>query len=158
MENVMHREGGMTRKAAHAGTGAGKRIQTVGLTVAATVVVAGMVTLAVGGRPHSRHLEPRPGVTAEHVMHGANVPHAAGAAETYAVARAMPAVLDGLHCYCACSISLGHRSLLSCFEDEHGAFCKVCQDEALIAEAVTARGGSLAQVREAVDARFGPPT
>jgi hypothetical protein len=39
----------------------------------------------------------------------------------HAVAREMPDVLDRLYCYCGCDRSAGHKSLLSCFTDGHGA-------------------------------------
>ena len=39
----------------------------------------------------------------------------------YEVAREIPDVLDRLYCYCGCDRSVGHRSLLSCYTDNHGA-------------------------------------
>lgn len=41
--------------------------------------------------------------------------------EAYQAAADIPEVLAGLHCYCGCDKSLGHRSLLDCFVDDHGA-------------------------------------
>jgi hypothetical protein len=41
--------------------------------------------------------------------------------EAYQAAAEIPDVLAGLHCYCGCDKSLGHRSLLDCFVDDHGA-------------------------------------
>jgi len=32
---------------------------------------------------------------------------------------------------------MGHKSLHSCFEDEHAAHCAVCVDEALLAYSLT---------------------
>jgi hypothetical protein len=43
------------------------------------------------------------------------------AARAHRVAREMPDVLDQLYCYCGCDKLAGHRSLLSCFVDGHGA-------------------------------------
>lgn len=42
-------------------------------------------------------------------------------ARAYQVAQEIPDVLDQLYCYCQCDKHLGHRSLLSCFTDTHGA-------------------------------------
>ena len=103
-----------------------------------------------------RHPTPRAGVTSEHVLHQRQLPAYAtpGAAPAYAIAARVPQLLDGLHCYCACDVSIGHHSLLSCFEDDHGAACEVCQIEATIAAGVQDRGGTLDDARRAVDERF----
>jgi hypothetical protein len=42
-------------------------------------------------------------------------------ARAYQVAHEIPEVLDQLYCYCQCDKHLGHKSLLSCFTDTHGA-------------------------------------
>jgi hypothetical protein len=42
-------------------------------------------------------------------------------AEAYGVAAEIPEVLAGLACYCGCDRSNGHRHLLDCFADDHGA-------------------------------------
>ncbi len=39
----------------------------------------------------------------------------------YEVAAAIPNTLDQLTCYCGCVQSFGHKSLLSCYTDEHGS-------------------------------------
>ena len=39
----------------------------------------------------------------------------------HAVARDIPDVLDQLYCYCGCDKSAGHKSLLSCYTDNHAA-------------------------------------
>jgi hypothetical protein len=53
--------------------------------------------------------------------------------EAYDVARAIPQTLAQLPCYCHCDRGMGHKSLHSCFEDDHAAHCAVCVDEALLA-------------------------
>ena len=53
--------------------------------------------------------------------------------EAYKVARQIPATLAQLPCYCECDRGFGHKSLHSCFEDEHASHCAVCVDEALLA-------------------------
>lgn len=42
-------------------------------------------------------------------------------ARAYQVAHEIPEVLDQLYCYCECDKHMGHKSLLSCFADRHGA-------------------------------------
>jgi hypothetical protein len=42
-------------------------------------------------------------------------------AHAYRIAQEIPDILDQLYCYCECDKHLGHKSLLSCFTDDHGA-------------------------------------
>jgi hypothetical protein len=42
-------------------------------------------------------------------------------AAAYQIAKDIPDILDQLYCYCECDRHLGHKSLLSCFTDDHGA-------------------------------------
>lgn len=55
------------------------------------------------------------------------------AREAYAVAKEIPETLAQLPCYCHCDRSFGHKSLHTCFVDDHAAHCAVCVDEALLA-------------------------
>ena len=41
--------------------------------------------------------------------------------EAYKAAGEIPEILAGLACYCGCNRSHGHRHLLDCFVDDHGA-------------------------------------
>jgi hypothetical protein len=43
------------------------------------------------------------------------------AREAYKAAAEIPDVFAGLACYCGCNKSYGHRHLLDCFTDDHGA-------------------------------------
>lgn len=124
--------------------------------VAAAAVAALAVVLMLGrGESGGRHPEPRPGVTAVAVLPPAAVPRTPGAAEAYAAARSGPTVLDGLYCHCHCRENAGHRSLLTCFESNHGAYCDICMGEATLAVQLAAGGSSLDQIRRAIDAQFG---
>ena len=76
------------------------------------------------------------------------------AAETYQMASEIPAVLDGVFCFCYCHQNFGHYSLLDCFTNDHGAGCDVCLDEAELAYRITQNGGSLDDVRTEVDRRY----
>ena len=53
--------------------------------------------------------------------------------DAYRVAKKIPATLAQLPCYCECDRGFGHKSLHSCFEDDHASHCVVCVDEALLA-------------------------
>jgi hypothetical protein len=60
-----------------------------------------------------------------------------------------------LYCYCDCARHSGHRSLLTCFESEHGAYCDICVGEAVLASDLAAQGAALERIRGAIDTRFG---
>ena len=51
----------------------------------------------------------------------------------YMAAKEIPQTLAQLPCYCHCDKGFGHKSLQSCFVDDHAAHCAVCIDEALVA-------------------------
>jgi hypothetical protein len=125
-------------------------------------IVAGAAVVALAGvvfstRPAqgSIHPDPRPGVTAEQILPAFAIPKNPGALEAYAAARSAPGTLDGVYCHCDCSKHAGHRSLLTCFESNHGAYCDICMGEAMVAGGMAARGQSLMEIREAIDRQFG---
>jgi len=121
----------------------------------AGAAVVGLVFVLVTPARGSGHPTPRPGITAAGVLPPSLVPNGPGALEAYAAARRVPQVLDGLYCHCNCSRTFGHRSLLSCFQSDHGAQCDICMGEAMLADQLTAQGASLSAIRRAVDAQFG---
>jgi hypothetical protein len=51
----------------------------------------------------------------------------------YIAAKEIPKTIAQLPCYCHCDKGFGHKSLHSCFVDDHAAHCAVCIDEALMA-------------------------
>ena len=53
--------------------------------------------------------------------------------DAYKAAQQIPETLAQLPCYCHCDQGFGHKSLHSCFEDDHAAHCAVCTEEALMA-------------------------
>jgi len=125
-------------------------------------VVAGAAAIALGGvvfftRPArgSIHPDPRPGITAAKILPDFAIPNNPGAMDAYAASRRAPATLDGVYCHCNCSKHAGHRSLLTCFESDHGAFCDICMGEAILASQMAARGESLLDIRAAIDRQFG---
>ncbi|HVH67916.1 MAG TPA: CYCXC family (seleno)protein [Gemmatimonadales bacterium] len=121
--------------------------------VAAAAVAAVLSVKGAGGAV--AHPDPRPGVTAERVLPPSLVPNTPGAAEAYAAARAVPHVLDGIHCHCECAKHFGHRSLLTCFESDHGSHCDICMGEAALAVGLASHGTPLDAIRHAIDQRFG---
>ncbi len=75
-------------------------------------------------------------------------------AMAYQAAREIPEILDSLYCYCDCAKHSGHKSLLSCYVDEHAVHCDICMDEALMAYDLHKQGKGVVAIREAVDARY----
>jgi hypothetical protein len=71
-------------------------------------------------------------------------------ARAYRVAKQIPGTLAQQPCYCFCYRTVGHRGLLDCYADLHGAACSVCVQEALLAEKLTKEGRTPAQIREAI--------
>lgn len=130
---------------------------TVPWVIAGAAALALVVVLAMGRSGHAVvHPDPRPGVTAERVLPPSMLSDARGVREAYAAARNAPQVLDGIFCHCQCARTFGHRSLLTCFESDHGAGCDICMGEAMLATELAVRGGTLQQIRHAIDDRFGP--
>ena len=75
--------------------------------------------------------------------------------KAYQAATDIPETLAQLPCYCHCDMSQGHKSLHSCFEDEHGANCGICIGEALTAHNLKRQGFTDAQVRKRIIQDYG---
>ena len=75
-------------------------------------------------------------------------------ARAYAAAREIPEIIDSLYCYCDCEKHFGHKSLLTCFVDEHAAHCDICIDEALMARDMHGKGMDVFAIRKAVDEKY----
>lgn len=123
------------------------------LVVVAGLGLGGVVVANLPAGHH--HPDPRPGVTGTSVVPRSMLTGYMNEVNAYAAARENPEVLDGLYCHCDCSKHSGHRSLLTCFESQHGAACEVCQREAIMGAEMHGRGATLDQIRQAVDAQFG---
>jgi hypothetical protein len=74
--------------------------------------------------------------------------------EAYIVAEQTPWLLAQLWCYCGCDKTSGHKSLLDCYRDYHGATCAICTGEALEANQLFNQGSPVEQIRDALRARF----
>ena len=113
-----------------------------------------LALFARGGPADSHHPQPRVDAHASHVMPAARYERSSRVSETYAMAAQIPAVLDGIYCYCFCHNTFGHYSLLDCFLDDHAATCDVCMKEAVLAYEMTQRGDALDAIRQEVDRRY----
>ena len=118
------------------------------------VLAAVLVLLIARSGSAGGHPTPRPGITGAAVLAASNFGQDERLVRAYTAARVMPEVFDGLYCYCECKKHFGHRSLLTCFESEHGASCDICLDEAAMAAEMHTAGSSLDEIRRAIDARF----
>ncbi len=78
------------------------------------------------------------------------------AREAYQLARKNPALFSQLHCYCGCDRTYGHKSLLDCYRDKHGARCDICVGEALQANTLAKQNTPVEQIREALRGRYAP--
>jgi hypothetical protein len=124
--------------------------------IAAVAGASFVLLVGTSRRGHAvAHPDARPGVNAERVLPPSLVPETPGALEAYAAARSAPQLLDALYCHCQCARNFGHRSLLTCFESDHGSQCDICMGEAMLVTRLAGQGNSLVQIRHAIDQRFG---
>lgn len=71
--------------------------------------------------------------------------------EAYRAVREIPKTIAQLPCYCHCDEGHGHKSLHSCYEDDHASMCAVCVEEALAAYRMEKEQGlAPAQIRERI--------
>jgi hypothetical protein len=76
--------------------------------------------------------------------------------DAYRAVREIPQTIAQMPCYCHCDRGMGHKSLYSCFEDDHASHCAVCVNEALLAlELEKEKKLSPAQIRDQIVAQFG---
>ena len=73
----------------------------------------------------------------------------------YLAAKEIPQILAQLPCYCHCDRSIGHKSLHSCFESEHGENCGICIGEAVMAYNLNKQGVGVAEIRRRVITAYG---
>lgn len=91
----------------------------------------------------------------------ADLPDATANVYRYAADHALH--FTDIPCYCGCEKSLGHRNLADCFVnaagdwDAHASGCGVCTAEAIAAREQLDAGVAIAEVRQSIIDRFGPP-
>jgi hypothetical protein len=75
--------------------------------------------------------------------------------DAYRAVREIPVTIAQLPCYCHCDQGFGHKSLYSCFEDDHASHCDVCVREALMAlKLEKEQRMTPAQIRDAIVAKY----
>jgi len=138
----------------------------------ATGIAAGLAALIGAtrpGRPHVRpssycrtgttdhgpHPTPRPGIDASHVLKPDQLKDAAIAVPAFDEVRQIPEIVDGIRCHCGCATDKKRYSLLSCYEgDGMAKECHTCQGQARMAFRLHKDGKSLAEIRDAIDAKY----
>jgi hypothetical protein len=76
--------------------------------------------------------------------------------EAYSAVREIPQTIAQMPCYCHCDRGMGHKSLYSCFEDDHASHCAVCVNEALLALKLEKEQKlTPAQIRDRIVEQFG---
>ena len=101
-----------------------------------------------------QHPDPRPGITADLVLPESELGERRRVREAYAAARAHPELFDGVYCACECDKSMGHRSLLSCFESRQAIGCMACREEGELVGRLARDGKTLEDIRAAVDKEY----
>ena len=114
---------------------------------------AGHGTRREAPKVKSHHPDARPGITGAKVLRADSVSERAR--EPYTIAARIPGLFDALFCHCECHEREGRRSLLECFEDDMASTCGICQGQATMAGELHAQGKSLAEIRAAIDQRWG---
>lgn len=148
--------------------GSGRRrpwIAWLGIAVAAVVIVAG-VGVGLFGSSDGGQRGMESGIAKAKTPQGgetrpilpanrfASAIYRRNADKAYEAAAAIPDILDKIYCYCECEQHSDHRSLKSCFTDDHGANCDICIEEALMAKELYDQGKTVDQIKEAVDREF----
>lgn len=74
----------------------------------------------------------------------------------YTVVKEIPDTIAQLPCYCRCDKAMGHKSLHTCYVDDHAAQCGVCMNSALKAYKLKKeKKMTAAQIREQLAAEYG---
>ena len=114
------------RKQSAPQTGKGSRIPLIALIVGGVLVLIGAYYLYQIKKPPSRspqlsQVQTETGSLREKRATLSPDLFTGKVRRAYAVARAIPEVLDRLYCYCRCRENFGHKNLLSCFVDSHAS-------------------------------------
>ena len=125
--------------------------------VTTAVLPARALAALARARAHDPHPEPRPGITGAKVATHEQLAGKPKLMELFDSVRDTPQVIDGIRCNCGCASTEGFYSLLSCYEgkDAMAKGCVICQGQGRLAIRLHKSGKSLAEIRSAVDAKFG---
>ena len=129
-----------------------------GLAAASALALSGAAPAGKSTKPAAPDngcavcLEKRPILDARLFAKGYDAEAPAG----YRIAAEMPATLDLLHCFCECKESqvFRHKTLLTCFTDNHAAGCGICLREALMAADLKKQGVPDDQIEALVESSF----
>lgn len=126
------------------------------LAIALLVPARAFASMAIS-RARDPHPEPRPGITGAKVATHEQLAGKPRLIELFDSVRETPQVIDGIRCNCGCAHGEGFYSLLSCYEgkDAMAKDCVICQGQGRLAVRLHRAGKSLAEIRSAVDAKFG---
>jgi hypothetical protein len=73
----------------------------------------------------------------------------------FTLAAKVKPILYQQPCYCGCDKEVGHKSLLDCFTDFHGAHCILCKKEAVFTYSESQLGKTAAEIRkEIIDGKW----
>ncbi|GMT42960.1 MAG: hypothetical protein IEMM0002_1371 [bacterium] len=77
-------------------------------------------------------------------------------AQIYQWAEEVPQAYDALYCYCRCSDNpnLKHKTLLTCYTNDHASKCNICLKEGQMAWEMTQKGMSPKEIRVEVDSYY----
>lgn len=127
-----------------------------GLSAIGGSVLGPAVARAATRRAHE-HPAPRTGITGAKVLAASALAGTPTLIPLFESVRQIPAVIDGIRCGCGCAEEPDFYSLLSCYETEEAMarHCLICQGEARLVVRLHGEGKSLAEIRRAVDAKFG---
>jgi hypothetical protein len=108
-----------------------------------------------GRSDHGPHPTPRPGIDASHVLKPEQLKGSQKAITAFGEVRQIPQIVDGIRCHCGCAKTTGFYSLLSCYEgDGMAQDCHICQGQGRMAFRLHNEGKTLAEIRDAIDARY----
>ncbi|MFN2316696.1 MAG: hypothetical protein ABR551_03270 [Gemmatimonadales bacterium] len=131
------------------------------LTLLATAAGASLLPPPLRGmvgaaRWHTKHPEPRPNYTADKVLKADQLGGDEELIALFDAVRKVPHIIDGIRCSCGCAELPGFYSLLTCFEGDNSMskWCPICIGLGSFVVRLHGRGRTLAQIREAVDARY----
>lgn len=77
-------------------------------------------------------------------------------ARTYEIAREIPEILDKQFCYCYCETNpkFKHKSLLSCYVDDHASNCGTCMRQAITSLEMTRAGKTPREIAKHFRAKY----
>jgi hypothetical protein len=72
----------------------------------------------------------------------------------YQLASEIPEAIDNQFCYCYCRKNFNHKTLLTCFTDEHGSKCSICQGEVFRTYKLYKEGLTMDEIVKKIDKEF----